>query len=65
MATFAAPPVCCYARYRSQKSIHQINLAQPGLKLVSEEPYIFHVEDFLSRDECRARRGTHNSRGRK
>ena len=40
-------------RYKAQSHFHQIDTSFPGLQLISEEPYIFLVQSFLSDIECR------------
>ena len=47
--SFASP----LDRFRSNGcAFHQINLQYPGLRLVSEEPYIFAIDHFFSDHEC-------------
>jgi len=38
--------------YKEQPFFHQINSKFPGLQLISQEPYIFICQDFVSADEC-------------
>ena len=38
--------------YANDKLFHLIPLSTPGLSVISVEPYIFTVDNFLSDDEC-------------
>ena len=49
-------PALPFSMYSSQRLFHPIDLSFPGLQLVSAEPYIFIVRDFLNEVECKALR---------
>jgi len=39
--------------YKPQPYFHQINTNAPGTQLISDNPYIFMIQDFLSAEECK------------
>jgi len=39
-------------RYKAQPVFHHINTSWPGLQLIHDEPYIFLVNDFITKEEC-------------
>ena len=41
-------------RYLEQALFHHIDATYPGLSCISEAPYIFLVDEFLSPDECKS-----------
>jgi len=52
LRSIAGYPCLPLDRYLGQSYFHRINVNYPGLQLVSEEPYIFLVKDFLTAPEC-------------
>jgi len=39
--------------YKAQPYFHQINTNTPGTQLISDNPYIFVIQDFFSAEECK------------
>ena len=47
-------PALSLRHFTSQTLFHPIDMSYPGLQLISVEPYIFIVRNFLSESDCAA-----------